>query len=212
MENNVVEQNKNKNLIIGVMACIIVLLTVVLVYFVFIRNDKPEVPPKPQDSGQVDGNNIVAKKTLRTFYFDVILDENGNAYLSMRNGDDGTVAVDDKLTNKFNSAPVYNYNNKKVKLLKVDLQNIKDIQTVTYGNGGGNYIVFLNQNDKLYALLEFDVMESADITPLTADSLNKVSKVYSECDEDGCLVYADAIVNGKTEKISLYDLFEKEND
>ncbi len=209
MENTVVEQNKKKNLIIGVMACVIILLVAALVYFLFIKNDND--PAKPQDSRQVDGNNIVAKKKLRTFYFDVILDENSNAFLAVRDDDDGNVDVDDKLTQKFNSAPVYNYNNKEVKLLKVDLQNIKDIQKVPYGNGGGNYIIFLNQNDKLYALIEFDVMETADITPLTDNSLNKVSKVYPECDEGGCLVYADAILNGKTEKISLYDLFEKDN-
>ena len=61
MENNVVETNKKKNLIIGVMACIIVLLTVVLVYFVFIKKYESKDPVKPQDSGQVnnnEGNNI----------------------------------------------------------------------------------------------------------------------------------------------------------
>lgn len=209
MENNVVEQNKNKNLIIGVMSCIILLLIAALVYFLFIKKDNHEEPSKQQNNGQVDSNNIVDKKTLRTFYFDVILDENGNAYLAVRDDDAGDVSVDDKLTDKFNNAPEYNYNNKKVKLLKVDLQNIKDIQNIPYGNGGGNYIVFLTQNDKLYALIEFDVMDTADITPLTDESLNKVSKVYPECDEGGCSVYADATINGKTEKVSLYDLFEK---
>ena len=54
MENNVVETNKNKNLIIGVMACIIVLLIAALVYFIFIKKDKPEEPVKPQDNQQVD--------------------------------------------------------------------------------------------------------------------------------------------------------------
>ena len=54
MENNVVEQNKNKNLIIGVMACIIVLLIAALVYFMFIKKDKSEETIKPQDNRQTE--------------------------------------------------------------------------------------------------------------------------------------------------------------
>ena len=52
MENNVIETNKNKNLIIGVMACIIVLLIALLVYFLFIKKDEPNQPVKPQDNNQ----------------------------------------------------------------------------------------------------------------------------------------------------------------
>ena len=64
MENNVVETNKNKNLIIGVMACIIVLLIALLVYFLFIKKDEPNQPVKPQDNNQTEDikkNNIKSK-------------------------------------------------------------------------------------------------------------------------------------------------------
>jgi len=72
MGNNVIETNKNKNLIIVVMACVIVLLIAALVYFLFIKKDKPEEQVKPQDIHEtedikknntfglkdVDGNDI----------------------------------------------------------------------------------------------------------------------------------------------------------
>lgn len=54
MENNVVEQNKNKNLIIWVMACIIVLLIAALVYFLFIKKDDKPVDNKGENNQQVD--------------------------------------------------------------------------------------------------------------------------------------------------------------
>lgn len=57
MENNAIETNKNKNLIIGVMACIIVLLIVALVYFVFIKKDDKTVDNKGENNQQVIDNN-----------------------------------------------------------------------------------------------------------------------------------------------------------
>ena len=54
MENNVAEANKKKKLIIGVMACISILLIGALVYFLFIKKDKSEEKVKPQDNQQVD--------------------------------------------------------------------------------------------------------------------------------------------------------------
>ena len=56
MENNVVEQNKNKNVIIGLMACVIILLIAALVYFVFIKKDGSQQSVKPQDNQQVNNN------------------------------------------------------------------------------------------------------------------------------------------------------------
>ena len=56
MENVVKEESKNKNLIIGVLVFVIVLLSVALVYFVFIKKDKTEEPTKPQDNQQVENN------------------------------------------------------------------------------------------------------------------------------------------------------------
>ena len=56
MENSVVETNKKKNLIIWVMACVIVLLIVALVYFVFINKDNSVEPIKSQDNKQTENN------------------------------------------------------------------------------------------------------------------------------------------------------------
>ena len=50
MENNVVEQNKNKNLIIGVLVFIIALLLAVLVFLVFIKKDEPQKQVKSQEN------------------------------------------------------------------------------------------------------------------------------------------------------------------
>ncbi len=58
MENVVKEESKNKNLIIGVLVFVIVLLLAVLVYFVFIKKDGTQQPVKPQDNQQVDDNKL----------------------------------------------------------------------------------------------------------------------------------------------------------
>jgi len=211
MENVVKEENKKKSLIIGVLVFIIVLLLAVGVYFLFIKKDKSEEPNKPQDNQQVNNVSISVKKTLEVFAFNIILDTNGNAYLDLRE-DNIDKESDTKIIELFNEAQTYNYNNKSEKLVKLDVQNIKDIQTLDFGNGGGKYITLLDNNDKLYALVDYEVENSGDTTLLTSDELNKVTKVYNDCDEGGCIVYANAIVNGKEEKVSLYDLFETDEN
>ena len=78
MENNVVEQNKNKNLIIGVMACIIVLLIAALVYFIFIKKD---------DSTSKDcvcptcNNNSSGSDTMKNDNGKIVIKRNGVAKL-----------------------------------------------------------------------------------------------------------------------------------
>lgn len=62
MENNNAEANKNKNLIIGVMACVIVLLIAALVYFVFIRKD--DVQPKNENNNQQENANNNEKEEI----------------------------------------------------------------------------------------------------------------------------------------------------
>ena len=197
---------KKKNILIGVLIGMIIILIGVCIYLGCFKKDN-SFQPINDDSKQNDANSFVVKKSLESFYFNVILDTNGNAYLGIKNASD--LVNNTVLANLFNNAKTYSYNNKNEKLVKINLQNIKDIQTINYGNGGGKYIIFLNQNDKLYALLDFDINDTGNIIPLTDDKLNKASSVYPECDEGGCTVYADAIINGKKEKISLYDLFEK---
>ncbi len=54
MENVVKEESKNKNLIIGVLVFVIVLLLAALIYFVFIKKAEPKEPVKPQDNQKVE--------------------------------------------------------------------------------------------------------------------------------------------------------------
>lgn len=61
MENNIVEQNKNKNLIIGVMSCVIVLLIAILIYFVFIRKEEKVI-----DNTQNTNNSLEEKVDVNT--------------------------------------------------------------------------------------------------------------------------------------------------
>ena len=196
------ENKKYKSIICVLVLLLIVALGVIAVLFNKVKNKED----KPKE--QKVSNNIVAKKIINTNYFKVILDENGSVYLSVIEGND---AGDDLLAEKLNAVPTYNFNYQEVKLLKIDLQNIKDIQNLQYAQGNGCYIVFFDQNYKVYALNEYVVIDTGDLTPLTDDSLNKVYKVYSECDE-ACDVYAETTVNGKTKKVSFYDLFEKKEN
>lgn len=210
MENNIVEQNKKKNVIIGLMACVIILLIAALVYFLFIKKDKTEEGNKEQ----VVTNNISVKKSLEVFAFKILLDTNGNAYLDLR--EENIDAENYKeVTNLFNTAQTYNFDGKSEKLVKIDLQNVKDIQVFDFGNGGGKYIVFLDNNNKAYALIDYKVEGSGNIQLLTDDKLNNVSEIQSDCDGDGsggggCSVFAITEVNDKVEYVQFYDLFEKD--
>ena len=139
MENNT--NKTNKNLIIGVMTCVILLLIAALVYFLFIKKDKFE------DKGQVLINDISIKKNLEVFAFNILLDTNGNAYLDLRENNINN-ENNPELTNLFNKADTYKYNEKTEKLIKLNVKNVKDIQTFDFGNGGGKYIILLDNNDK----------------------------------------------------------------
>ena len=200
-------ENKKEKIIIRVLALLlIVALGVIAVLFKEVK-DKDN---KSNDSKKAQNSeNVVAKKIINTDYFKVILDENGNVYLSVIEGND---AGDDLLAKKFDKAPNYNFNYKEVKLLKLDLQNIRDVQNLHYAQGNGCYIVFFDQNYKVYALNEYVVIDTGDLTPLTDDSLNDVFNIYSDCSDDGCDVYAETTVNGKIKKVSFYDLFEKKEN
>ncbi len=71
MENNVVETNKNKNLIIGVMECVIILLIAALVYFVFIKKaDKPVDNKEGNNQQVIDNttNDSSPNKTKESLY------------------------------------------------------------------------------------------------------------------------------------------------
>lgn len=71
MENNVAEKNRNKNLIIGVMACVIILLIAALVYFVFIKKvDKPVDNKEGNNQQVIDNttNDSSPNKTKEALY------------------------------------------------------------------------------------------------------------------------------------------------
>ena len=147
MENNVVEQNKNKNLIIGVMACIIVLLIAALVYFVFIRKDKPEEPPKPQDSGQVNNNEGNNQDNNNNSNGNNISQEDDNinydAWMNyLLTKDDLKVSVhreryaDDYVTNTVDKN--VELSKDQVKGLFAKLKNLKLVNRCSSGRGSGD--------------------------------------------------------------------------
>ena len=76
MENNVVEQNKNKNLIIGVMACIIVLLIAALVYFIFIKKDDAQPKNENNNNQQENANNNEKEEISYKPWMNYILEQN----------------------------------------------------------------------------------------------------------------------------------------
>lgn len=63
MENNVIEQNKNKNLIIVVMSCIIVLLIAALVYFIFIKKEDKPVDNIEENNQAINDNTNKTNET-----------------------------------------------------------------------------------------------------------------------------------------------------
>ena len=77
MENNVNEENKKKNIVIGVLAFIVVILLTALIYFVFIKNDKPVEPQKTQDNTQenVEKQITMLNDGLRNLLFQELTKE-----------------------------------------------------------------------------------------------------------------------------------------
>ena len=212
VDNGALNSKGNKK--INIVIIVIVVVIALIAFGKGVYDGFTEEPNKPKDNNTQEENNetitnISVVKSDESWFFNVILDTNGNAYLGIKDKSD--IEDNDTLVNLFKNAKTYSYNDKNESLIKVDLQNIKDIQCINYGNGGGKYITFLDQSDKLYVLIDFIVMDTGSLTPLTDEKVNKVTKVYPECDVDGCMVYANAVVNDKEEKISLYDLFEKED-
>ncbi len=204
--------NSNKNTIIAILIVIIIALIGAVIYFAFIKKDEPTTDDNGGNNQQIN-KNISVKKNLEVFAFNIILDTSGKAYLDLREENiDSENYVE--ITNLFKNAETYSYNSKNEKLVKIDLENVKDIQVFDFGNGGGKYIVFIDSNDKAYVLIDYKVEESGNVQLLTDDKLNNVSEINFDCDGDGtgdggCSVFAKTEVNGEVEYIMFHDLFGK---
>ena len=119
MENNAVETNKNKNLIIGVMACVIVLLIAALVYFLFIKKDKHEETVKPQNNQQTDNINNQANENTNKVITKSLIEGKPEGYnnninkeiikpikqLNYNGKDKETIKIDDNLAVVFYKEP-----------------------------------------------------------------------------------------------------------
>ena len=113
MENNVVETNKNKNLIIGVMTCIIVLLIAALVYFAFIKKEDKPINNTINDVSQnktkevlYDGNLSYGIKLISAYEDEktggsIYLYDDGTYYYSVKgeteSGSLGTYSIDNNI-------------------------------------------------------------------------------------------------------------------
>lgn len=134
---------KRKNIEIVCLLIIIVALLGALIYLLFIKkDDKTTESPKSQDNQQVN-NNISIKKNIEVFAFNIILDTNENVYLDLREDNIDRESYSE-IFELFSNTQTYNFNNKSEKLVKLNAQNIKDIQTIDFGNGGGKYIILLD--------------------------------------------------------------------
>ena len=206
------KSNNTNKVLIMIIALLVILIIAGGVYYAFIKKDNTNNSSNSNQQNN-DNQNISVKKKLEVFAFNIILDIKGNAYLDLR---EENINSNDyaEITQLFNNAQTYSYNNKNEKLVKIDLQNVKDIQVLDFGNGGGKYIIFTDANDKVYALIDYEVESSGNITLLTDEKLNKVEEVVNDCDGDGtggggCSVFAIVKVNGEVEYVYFYDLFEK---
>lgn len=203
MENQIQGNEKKKNVLIIALFVIIFLLFALCLYILLSKNNTPE-EPKPQDNTE-ETTTIVAQDTDETLYYFVILDTKGDVYIQLK-----SIIDDEELVNNFNShAKTYTFNGNTVKLIKVKISDINYVNAVSYGNGGAKYVVLVDKVGKATVFIDYKFNGSDDIQLLTHEKLNEVIDLYSECDTDGCSAYANAMVNGKQEKVSLYELFEQ---
>lgn len=109
MENSVIEKEKNKNLIIGIMACLIILLIVALVYFVFIKKDKDQESTKAQD--------VLEKEDIKK-----------NNTFGLKDFDGNDVSLDYE---KLEQELIYNVNSGSV---KIELKHCENCEDFDYNN------------------------------------------------------------------------------
>ena len=138
MDNNVIETNKKKNVIIGVMACVIVLLIIALVYFAFIKKEGKPVDNKGENNQQVINNrtNDVSSNKIKESLYDGNLSYDiklVSAYEDEKSGvtiylyDDGTYYFNTKREIEAGSLGTYSIDNNIIVLNKL----------FEHGNGSG---------------------------------------------------------------------------
>ncbi len=202
-----------------IIALIFIVLAMIVVLVLFLgkedktnngeRKPNEEINPTSIPSNSDNPIDVSIKKSVSIdipgtdCLYDVLLDTNGNVYIDFKQIDEEADAIKKML----NVAPTYNYYGKTGKLIKLDINNIETLKTIDYGNGGAKYIVLLDKNNTFYGLIDYKVPDG-DFAFLVDSKLNNVKDVYSECDYGGCMAYANAIINGKEQKIDLYSIFE----
>lgn len=211
-ENKEIKKSKKNKVIVIVLSLVIILLLAVSVYFLFIKkDDKKKIGDKPQENHQSSGEAINYVEIFNVYDFNdemhtgdcvVIVDVNGDAYLSVDNSEN---AIYNELEKEYSIKNVGSYGDKtSFKAVKLNVSGVKNVSKVLYGNGPDHYLTFLTDNlydgnNQLYITHDYS------LTMMTNNKLEDIKEVKSEeiCDEEGCASNAYAI-NSKNEKIDLY--------
>ena len=196
--------SKKNNSVVGFLILIILILASACVYFVLKGNgviDKTNTDKKTSTSSKTSSGMSV-KKVVETNIFYVILDKDGNVYLDLK---EDKVDKSSKINELFDKASTYTYNGKTEKLVKVDVDEIVDIQALKIGKGYYYYITMLDKDNKLYTIIDTDAEKNGSVGILINSKLTNVSKVYNDCNNDECKAMVEV---NKNDKINLQDIFE----
>ncbi len=152
MDNNVVEHNKKKNIIIGVIVCVLILIGVIAC-FLFLKKDKPEEPGKQSGSEQVD---IYERKFTK---FEKIKIGADNKEVTINNKKlnlkvvDGILYINDKDTN----INVNHY-----------LENDIDVTDV----GVSDYLIFFYEPDEDFSWVNLVLDDNGNKVPFDKSFVN----------------------------------------
>lgn len=218
-------ENKNTGLIsiIVILSLLVVGLGGFVIYDKVLSNDKIE--DNNIDNNNDNSNNDIkeddnkdyqynlTKRTelqaVRNGYVEVVVDTDGNAYLSLI----GNLDYEDdeylknnllKLQKSFKNYSPKNYishgNKKTLNSYKLDIEKVLTVYFVNMGNGGSSYFVFIKENGTLSYLSNDSIIYNGEINLKNINSLDNVVSVV----ENTYTMTPYAIDLNGTE-ISLYD-------
>lgn len=212
MENNVVEQNKNKKSII---TCIIILLIVLViglgVYFLFIKKDDSV---SDSGNGQINNsktnNQIEMVQHKRSYVGDLYLDKEGNLYFSLSKdveNNDNLLLLKQKQKKYTNIIKNDIFSDDSINAIILDDDNIDKIDYLPNGQSGMGYFTLLTNDGYLHVISDEQIEVKGILEIIKPSLLFYIKSVGVDTDEEGTSAYA---INGYGDKIYIYDAIKND--
>lgn len=216
-------KKKNTGLIVSViiLSLLVIGLSGFIVYAKVLSNNEVENESKENQNNIIENNkeyqHNLTKRTnlqaIRNGYVEVIVDTEGNAYLTLIgnfNYEDNEYLKNNllKLEKIFKKYSPKNYTSnsgeKTLNAYKLNVENVLTAYFVNMGNGGSSYFVFIKENGTLSYLSNDSIIHNGEINLKNISNLNNIVSIV----ENTYTLTPYAIdLNGN--EISLYDYIKQ---